>query len=190
MSFHELSSRGDVHGIHYWTFPTYAARLAHSPSEGPTRLPNASDVTHKRVCLVLEDFSFHALFGYDPVEWRPLCGEGERLQLSVPSLVTIRDLVYISGTGAADRADNSIPGRSPIIGVVIAKIGDTIALVNCQGIISGYSGFIAGDNLFLGVDGGIITPPLPTTFGTTIQKIGQAISDSVILLYPDQPILL
>jgi hypothetical protein len=76
MSFHEYSPRGDVHGIHYWTYPTAAARDAHAPSEGPPRAINATDVVHKRICLVLEDYSFWVLTNHSPRTWSLIGGGG------------------------------------------------------------------------------------------------------------------
>jgi len=187
--FHQLSQRGDVHGIHYWTFSTYADRDAHLPSEGPSRLPNSTDVSQKRVCLVAEDFSFHALFGYSPVVWKPIGGGSDRLQLDVPPTVDVLDLVYITGSMTGDKADN-FTGGYPVAGAVVAKIGSGVAIVYSAGIVSGYSGLTPGSKLFLGTAGAIISPPLPTTPGTIIQSVGKALSSSVILLEIDQPILL
>lgn len=189
MSFHEYAPRGDVHGIHYWTYPTYAARDSHLPSEGPERALNSTDVVHKRICVVLEDFSFHALFGVSPALWLPLCGAGYG-RFSVPIDVVVRDLICTTGDFTGVRADNAIPGLAPVVGAVVAKASDTIALVAYHGSISGYSGFTAGADLFLGNEGGIIEPPLPTAVGTVIQKIGQALSATVLLFDPDQPVVL
>jgi hypothetical protein len=190
VAFHEFTPRGDVHGIHYWTYRTYADRDTHNPSEGPTRLPNLADVTHKRVCLVLEDSTFYALHGLSPIDWRPLSGGGGRVQLTVPPTVAVLELVYSTGELTADRADNTALGKSPIVGAVVAKPTSTLAIVVCSGVISGYSGLAPGSDLFLGVAGGVITPPLPTAPGTVIQKIGQAISATALLLDPEPPIIL
>jgi hypothetical protein len=104
--------------------------------------------------------------------------------------VAVRDMVYISGSYAVDRADNSVPGRAPIIGAAIAKPTSTSAIVTYFGVIDGYSGLTAGADIFLGTNGGIIEPPLPTTLGLVMQKVGQALSDTALLLDPEQPIAL
>ena len=74
MSFHEVTPRGDVHGIHYWTYASTADRDSHTPSEGPGRAINATDVTHKRICLVSADNLFYVLTNHSPVTWRALSG--------------------------------------------------------------------------------------------------------------------
>jgi hypothetical protein len=76
MSFHEFTPRGDVHGIHYWTYATIADRDAHNPSEGPTRAFNAGDALQKRVCLVEADWSWWALVSISPAVWKPIGGGG------------------------------------------------------------------------------------------------------------------
>lgn len=71
MSFHEFAPRGDVHGIHFWTYATNADRDAHNPSEGPARAINATDVLHKRICFVTADDKFYVLTNHSPVTWKP-----------------------------------------------------------------------------------------------------------------------
>lgn len=195
--FHELTDRGDVHGIHYWTYATLVDRDNHVPLEGPARLPNTTDVTHKRVCLVLEDKCFYALHNASPLEWQPLNAGGggpgggpEEFILTVPLAVSVRDLVYITGELTADKADYSIAGHSPVIGAVISKSDPTTATVIHAGVVTGFAGLTPGDDLFLGLAGGIIAPPLPTVIGSVIQKIGHAISATALYLDPDLPIIL
>lgn len=194
--FHQLSERGDVHGIHYWTYATLADRDNHIPIEGPARLPNATDVSQRRVCLVLEDKCFYALHNAFPIEWEPLNttggtgGGAEEVTLTVDIAVAVHDLVYLTGELTADKADYSIPGHAPIIGLVREKIGDTSAVVIRFGVVTGFTGFTPGAGLFLGLAGGVIHPPLPTAAGTVIQKIGLAISSTAMFLDPEIPIIL
>lgn len=75
MPFHEFSPRGDVHGIHYWTYATIADRDAHNPSEGPTRAINATDASHRRICLVTSDDQFYVLINHSPVTWKAFSAE-------------------------------------------------------------------------------------------------------------------
>lgn len=125
--------------------------------------------------------SRHRAMGADPV-----CVD----QFEVPSYVAVLDLVYATGNYTADWADNSVPGACPIIGAVVSKPSTTIAVVAFFGVIEGYTGLVAGTDMFVGNDGGIIAPPLPSTVGIVIQKVGQAISDTALLLDPEQPIAL
>jgi hypothetical protein len=123
----------------------------------------------------------HEPMGVDPI------GVG---QFTVPAEVEVTHLVCTVGTFTGEWADNAIPGRSPAIGMVVAKLTSTLAIVAYRGTVIGFTGLIPGTPLFLGTSGGIISPPLPTEVGTVIQRVGQALSDSALLLDPDQPIVL
>jgi hypothetical protein len=108
----------------------------------------------------------------------------------VPSAVDVTHLVCTTGSYAADWADNSLPGMAPVVGMVVAKLTSTLAVVAYRGTIIGFTGLTPGADLFLGSSGGIIVPPLPDAIGTVIQRIGQALSESSLLLDPSQPIVL
>jgi len=111
-------------------------------------------------------------------------------QFTVPIGVVFHDLVYMTGGLTADKADNSSLVTAPIVGIVTEKVTDTTATLVFFGVVTGFSGLTPGSDLFLGTSGGIITPPLPETPGTVIQKIGQALSSTTLLLDPDTPIVL
>jgi hypothetical protein len=123
----------------------------------------------------------HEVMGADPV------GVG---QFRVPETVEITHLVCTVGSYAAEWADNSVTGKAPVVGMVVAKPTPTLAIVAYRGTIIGFTGLIPGSGLYLGTSGGIITPPLPTSLGIVIQRIGQALSESALLLDPEQPIIL
>lgn len=111
-------------------------------------------------------------------------------QFAVPAAVSVRDLVYTTGAFSADIADNHSVAKTPVIGMVIEKPSTTSATIAYFGMVEGFSGLVPGSDLFLGMSGGIITPPLPSTPGRIIQKIGQALSPAALLLDPDPPIAL
>lgn len=116
--------------------------------------------------------------------------KSETGQFTVPSSVVYHDLVYITGSMSADKADNASKTTAPIVGIVVEKPTNTTATLVFFGIVTGFSGLIPGTDLFLGNSGGIIAPPLPETEGTVIQKIGQALSATTLFLDPDTPIVL
>lgn len=111
-------------------------------------------------------------------------------QFTVPISVHVLDLVYLTGTLAADTADNSSVSTAPVLGIVLEKPTRTTATLVFFGVVTGLSGLIPNTDLFLGSNGQIIVPPLPETNGTVIQKIGQALNPTTLLLDPDTPIVL
>lgn len=122
--------------------------------------------------------------------WKELTA-GENLTVfTVPTTVSVRDMLYITGALTADRADNSAAATGPVAGVVITKPTSTTAEVQFSGIISGYAGLTAGAVQFLGTTGGIIETSLPTTPGNVIQKIGIAVDTTTLLFDPDLRVVL
>lgn len=117
-------------------------------------------------------------------------GGVETRTLTVPSDVAVGDLVYVTGSDTADKADNTAVSTSESIGVVINKPTTVSADVKFYGLISGLSGMTPGYSQFLGIEGGIIESSLPTTVGYVIKKIGVAITSSVLLFAPKQGITL
>lgn len=111
-------------------------------------------------------------------------------QFTCPIGVSLRDVVYLTGDLTVDKADNSAIATTPIVGIVIDKPTNTTATLVFFGIVTGFTGLTPGTDVFLGTNGGIIVPPLPTTSGTVIQKIGQVVSSTTLLLDPDTPVVL
>jgi len=111
-------------------------------------------------------------------------------QYTVPSGLQLRRLVYLTGPDTVEHADNSAIATAPVIGMSIEKPTSTTATIVFYGVITGFTGLTPGTDLFLGTDGQIIVPPLPTTPGTVIQKVGQALTSTVLLLDPDTPVVL
>lgn len=104
---------------------------------------------------------------------------------TVPVGVSILDLVYVSGSDAMDAADNGSLATAPVKGIVIDKPTATTATVQYLGHVSGFAGLSAGADLFLGTAGGYVTAGgLPTAPGSVIQKIGEALDATTILLDP------
>lgn len=116
--------------------------------------------------------------------------KSESGQFTCPIGVVFHDLVYLTGDMTVDKADNSAIATTPVVGIVVGKPTDTTATLIFFGVVTGFSGLTPGTDVFLGTNGGIIIPPLPSTPGTVIQKIGQVVSPTTLLLDPDTPVVL
>jgi len=105
--------------------------------------------------------------------------------------VVVGELVYASGSFAADEADNSAVGTGPAIGIVTAKPTTTTATVAFAGEVSVLSGLTVGADFFMGTNGSIILAGvLPTATGSVIQKVGVAVSTTTLLLNIQLPVVL
>lgn len=103
---------------------------------------------------------------------------------TVPSGVSIGDLVYVTGSFTADLADNDSTSTAPAVGVVIAKPTPTTATLAYFGETS-VGGLTAGVSYFLGEDGGV-TATAPSTPGEVVQRVGVAITSTILLFDPEQ----
>jgi hypothetical protein len=101
----------------------------------------------------------------------------------VAPAIAINDPVYVSATNTAALADATSVTTAPCVGFVTSKPTATSAIVQTNGFLTGFSGLVAGDTYFLAVGGGITTTP-PNTVGNIIQKLGIAISSTVIWVQP------
>lgn len=128
---------------------------------------------------------------WDGSNWSPGDGADVSETLTVPTAVSVNDIVYITGDYTADRADNGAVGTTPGIGVVISKPTSTTAKIRFYGVLSGFSGMTPGAAQFLGSLGALIEPgSLPSTPGSVIQRLGMALSATVLAFEPSEPILL
>jgi len=110
---------------------------------------------------------------------------------TVASTVVVRDLVYVSSDYVADLADNTSTTTAPTVGVVWGKPTTVTATILFWGRMTGFSGLPAGEELFLGASGQVITKAsLPTTPGSVIQKVGFALSTTDAFITPQLPIVL
>lgn len=118
-------------------------------------------------------------------------GSGSRLESaagawSVPGAVAIGDVVYATGSFAADVADRSSALTMPAIGVVIAKPTAVTATL----LYYGESPAIFGGLLTPGVEyyvglAGAIEAPSAAMAGEIVQRVGVAATTSTLLFTPD-----
>ena len=102
---------------------------------------------------------------------------------TVPGSIDPNDPVYVTTANNADLADATSIATGPCIGFVSTKLTATSAVVQTNGFLAGFTGLVAGDTYFLAVGGGITTTP-PNTVGNIIQKIGIAVSTTVLWIQP------
>ena len=100
---------------------------------------------------------------------------------TVPAAVAVGDAVYVTGSFAADKADNTSLPTTPAIGIVIAKPLATTATVAYAGEVTVLAGLTAGAVYYLGV-AGAITTVAPGAPGNVIQRLGTAASATTLLL--------
>lgn len=112
-------------------------------------------------------------------------------QYSTPDSAPVGALVYFSGTNEARTADNGSISTAPADGIVLAKSAPGVATVLYEGEASGFSGLVPGQDVFLGISGGLVQAAgLPTSPGTIIQKVGRAIGAGTIFFHPHLPVVL
>lgn len=108
---------------------------------------------------------------------------------TVAASVDVGDLVYLTGDYSGDRASYTATTTAPAVGVVQDKPTGTTATLVFSGLLDGFSGLTPGDELFLGITGGIITSSsLPTSPGNVVQRVGVAVDATTILFSFAQPV--
>lgn len=113
-------------------------------------------------------------------------------EFTVPGAVAVGDLVYMTGSFAADQADNGGVSTSPGLAIVIDKPTATTATLAYSGAIDipGAS-MTAGALQFLGSSGALIEAgALPSTPGSVIQQLGIALDADTLLFNPQPEIVL
>lgn len=97
--------------------------------------------------------------------------------------VTVRQLLYRSGTGAAALADASDPAKMPAIGFVASKPNATTAVLADEDELGGFVGLTPGAPYYAdpATPGGI-TATQPTTPGQVAQAVGEAKTATVLTI--------
>lgn len=175
-------------------------RIARGGSGGGGAVVLAGDATGPSGANTVEGIQNNAVdaappslgdtFVYDGAQWtfQPAAAAGSVIvsasgQFTVPAGVAVGDVVYITGSLAADQADNTSVATAPAVGIVVAKPLATTATVAYLGEVAGFVGLTAGAVYYLGTLGGMTTTP-PNVGGNVIQRIGVAISATALLLNP------
>ncbi len=111
---------------------------------------------------------------------------------TVPSAVALGDLVYLTGTDSADRADNTALSTTPVRGLVLSKPTSTTAILLYYGEIGLFSGLTPGALQFLGTAGGLIEAGGLASLvdGNVIQRAGEAVNSTTLLFAPGDVTLL
>ena len=99
-----------------------------------------------------------------------------------PSGVTVRQLLYQSGSGAADLADASNAAKMPAIGFVASKPTSTSCTLQDEDELSGFAGLTPGAVYYAdpATPGGITSTLPDVTAGKVVQQVGVAKSATVL----------
>lgn len=112
-------------------------------------------------------------------------------EFTVPASVQVGRLVYAIGASTVDHADYLDETTAPAIAIVKDKPTATTATLVFGGRAGGLSGLTPGKGVFLGPDGELIQEgSLPTAPGSVVQRVGAAISATMIIFAPMVPVIL
>jgi hypothetical protein len=107
---------------------------------------------------------------------------------TVPSGVTVGDVVYSTGADTGDLATNTILSTvRGIVGVVTAKPTLTTATIAYAGELAFFAGLTPGATYYLGTLGSITTNP-PGTPGSVIRRIGIAKNSTTLVINLGEPV--
>lgn len=103
---------------------------------------------------------------------------------TVSAGVTVRQLLYRSGSGTAALADASDPAKMPAIGFVASKPSATTAVLADEDELGGFVGLTPGAVYYAdpATPGGI-TATQPVTAGQVAQEVGVAKSATVLTIH-------
>lgn len=107
------------------------------------------------------------------------------LVYSCPALVAINDVVYITGTDAADRANATSIVTVPVIGFVTSKPSFVTCVVTYAGEVTGFVGLIPGAKYFLNTISGGISTIAPSSSGNIVQRVGVARNTTTLVTQID-----
>lgn len=108
-----------------------------------------------------------------------------------PAAVSVRDAVYLTGTGTVDRARANALSTMPVLGFVQSKPSATQAIVQASDALAGFSGLTV--DAFYYADPttpGAITATCPTTIGQVVQPLGYARTTSTLIVALGDPTVL
>lgn len=103
-----------------------------------------------------------------------------------PSGVNINDLVYATNVATSvDQANATSLATAPALGFVVSKPIATNCVIAYGGEVSGFVGLVPGASYYIDtVNGGITNIP-PSGAGNIIQRVGTAISTTVLVVFID-----
>lgn len=99
--------------------------------------------------------------------------------------LVVGELAYISVGAQAGRADASVPGSFPAVGIVAALSAPSSVVLLTYGVIRNDAWtFIAGGLVYLGAGGGGPSQTIPTSTGEAVQIVGIAVGPNAIFINP------
>ena len=102
---------------------------------------------------------------------------------AVSAGVSVRQLLYRSGSGTAALADASDPNKMPAIGFVASKPSATTAVLADEDELGGFVGLTPGAVYYANpASPGGITATQPVTVGHVAQPVGEAKSATVLTI--------
>lgn len=87
----------------------------------------------------------------------------------------VGDAVYVFGDGEVRQANNSDISIAKVLGFVVNKSSDTTCKVRVAGVVDDFTGLSSGSQYFLSGVSGDIDTIAPTTTGSVLVRVGQAI---------------
>lgn len=108
--------------------------------------------------------------------------------------VVVGDVVSITGNSFVDKADATLLGLRPVIGIVVNKPSSTVAVVQLAGEVGVFAGSLTPNQLyFLGHVPGTMVPEASLVgfnIGDTVQLVGVSKTDSILTLRFESRVLL
>lgn len=126
------------------------------------------------------------------ISFMPTGVGGDTQTLTAGETLSAGNLVYVNGSGSVLKADASAASKEAV-GFVLAGITNAASgtVYFGSGVITGLTGLTAGSAYYLSdsTPGGVTTT-VPSGSGKIVQRVGRAISSTVLYFEPQAPILL
>lgn len=94
----------------------------------------------------------------------------------------VGDAVYTNSLGEVRQANNSDISTAKVTGFIISKASATSCKVRLFGLIDTFTGLDVGEEYFLSNISGDIDLTVPTTAGSVISRVGQAIKADLFFI--------
>lgn len=108
--------------------------------------------------------------------------------LSTAETIASGDLVYINGSGAVAKADNTDNTKNAMGFCPVGGTHPTTVTVYFEGKNTALSGMTPGAKQYLGTNGGR-TETAPSAAGNAVQCVGRAIDATTLSFEPNEPIV-
>lgn len=126
------------------------------------------------------------------ISFMPTGVGGDTQTLTAGETLSAGNLVYVNGSGAVLKADASAASKEAV-GFVLSGITNAASgtVYFGSGVITGLTGLTSGSAYYLSdsTPGGVTTT-VPSGSGKIVQRVGRAISSTVLYFEPQAPVLL